>query len=53
MYNVYLGEHLIIENCAKEDLQHKLIFVQEYFDWYKNDDLRHEKIKIVPINNHA
>jgi len=50
MYNVYIGEHLIIENCKKEDLDHKLLFVKEYFDWYKDDDLRNQKLKIVPIN---
>lgn len=47
-YDVYIGKHKIIEACPKEDLDHKMTFVKEYFDWYRDDDLCKEKIRIVP-----
>jgi hypothetical protein len=50
VYNVYVGEDMIIHECREEDLEHKLVFVREYFDWYKDDDLRNEMLKIVKID---
>jgi len=47
-YDVYIGKHKIISACRKEDLEHKLVFVKEYFDWYQDDELSKEKLKIVP-----
>ena len=49
-YVVYIGKHKIIECCRKEDIEHKLTFVKEYFDWYRDDELAKENIKIVPSN---
>ena len=49
IYNVYLGQDIIIHECREEDLEHKLVFVKEYFDWHQDDELRHQKLKIVKV----
>tara|TARA_B100000287_G_scaffold416259_1_gene450730 strand:- start:45812 stop:45979 length:168 start_codon:yes stop_codon:yes gene_type:complete len=49
IFNVYLGKHLIMENVEEPDLKDKLVHLQEYFDWYPDDELRHEEFKVVPV----
>ena len=45
-YNVYLGKDLIMENVDEYDLEHKLVFVKEYFDWYRDEELAKKKLKV-------
>ena len=48
-YNVYLGKDLIMENVDEYDLEHKLVFVKEYFDWYRDEELAARKLKVVRV----
>jgi|TARA_B100000029_G_scaffold461579_1_gene493460 hypothetical protein len=50
IYNVYIGDKLIMDEVEEPDLKHKLEFLRAYFTHYPDDELRSQEIKVIKQN---